>query len=85
MDDLTKLVLGTVAIPLITIGSTVIANPITDHYSDKERQKTLAILQKVFAGRTVKPLKTMTDEEVGKLLDDARTELAFRKIVQNQD
>ena len=85
MDETTKLVLGTVAIPLITIGSTVIANSITEHYSDKERQKTLAILQKVFAGRTVKPLKKMTDEEVGKLLDDARTELAFRKIVQNQD
>ena len=85
MDDLTKLVLGTVAIPLITIGSAAIANSITDHHSDKERRKTLAMLQKVFAGRTVKPLKTMTDEEVGKLLDDARTELAFRKIVQNQD
>ena len=85
MDDLTKLVLGTISIPLITIGSTVIANSITDHHSDKERLKTLAILQKVYAGRTIKPLKKMTDEEVGKLLDDARTELAFRKIVQNQD
>ena len=85
MDDLTKLVLGTVAIPLITIGSAVIANSITDHHSDNERRKTLAMLQKVFAGRTVKPLNKMTDAEVGKLLDDARTELAFRKIVQNQD
>ena len=85
MDETTKLVLGTISISLITIGSTVIANSITDHHSDKERRKTLAMLQKAFAGRTVKPLKKMTDEEVGKLLDDARTELAFRKIVQNQD
>ena len=85
MDDLTKLILGTIAIPVITIGSTAVATSVANRQLDKKGRKTLILLQKAFSGRTIKPLNKMTDEEVGKLLDDARTELAFRKIVQNQD
>ena len=85
MNETAKLLIGLAAFPVVAIGSTVIADKIEDHNFEKRANKALATLKSAFSGRTVKPLKTMTDEEVGKLLDDARTELAFRKIVQNQD
>ena len=85
MNETTKILIGLVAFPVIAIGSTVIADKVEDRNFEKRTDKALAILKSAFSGRTVKPLKKMTDEEVGKLLDDARTELAFRKIVQNQD
>ena len=85
MDETAKIVIGLVAFPVVVIGSTVIADKVEDRNFEKRTIKALATLKSALSGRTIKPLKKMTDEEVGKLLDDARTELAFRKIVQNQD
>ena len=78
MNETTKILIGLVAFPVIAIGSTVIADKVEDRNFEKRTDKALATLKSAFSGRTIKPMSKMTDEEIGKILNDARTELAFR-------